>query len=306
MRICPACDTHLINPDDAVLTTLRPSEDYKTSVLSGLSPAVIMECASRGMAFFQYQITQELVYQEHMTRALTERYTQLNTQLDNIRNEANTEINDLKNQLVASQHDRKGLAERNAELVHAYKEKVSAQQQLRQQYQELKNRVNAVAVEDAANHTVENVVQGLAHGNRADNGRGVQRPNAVHARGQPSPTMFTHGRQGSGHSGGQSAYQYNDQENMLGETPHHREQFRGPSFDNRQPIGSQASIARPTPTRQPLGAMDPNAGYANNNGYGLHAGMSAGMKVGRQAGSVANRATPAPSRGLGNSILGMR
>lgn len=151
------------------------------------------------------------VYQEHMTRALTERYTQLNTQLDNIRNEANTEINDLKNQLAASQHDRKSLTERNAELVHGYKEKVLAQQQLRQQYQELKNRVNAVAVEDAANHTVENVVQGLAQGNRAGNGRGAQRPNAVHAGGQPSPTMFTHGRQGSVHSGGHNAYEHNDQ-----------------------------------------------------------------------------------------------
>jgi len=60
VRTCPACDTHLINPDDAVLTTLTPSEDYKTSVLSGLSPSIIMECASRGMAFFHYQVTQEM------------------------------------------------------------------------------------------------------------------------------------------------------------------------------------------------------------------------------------------------------
>jgi len=93
---------------------------------------------------------------------------------------------------------------------------------------------------------------------------------------------------------------------MLGGTPHHRDRFNGPSFDNRHPVGSQGSIARPTPTRQPLGAIDQNAGYSNNNGYGLNAGMSAGMKVGRQAGGIANRATPAPPRGLGNSILGMR
>jgi len=146
-----------------------------------------------------------------MSRALTERYTQLNTQLDNLRNEANTEINDLKNQLAASQHDRQALTKRNHELVTAYKEKVSAQQQLRQQYQELKSRVNAVAVEDAANHTVENVVQGLAYGHRAGNGRGAQRPNALHTRAQQSPTMFTHGRQGSVHGGGQYAYQFNDQ-----------------------------------------------------------------------------------------------
>lgn len=93
---------------------------------------------------------------------------------------------------------------------------------------------------------------------------------------------------------------------MLGGTPHHHERYNGPPFAARQPVGSQSNIARPTPTRQPLGAIDPNAGYANNTCYGLNAGMSAGMKVGRQAGGIANRATPAPSRGLGNSILGMR
>lgn len=41
-RTCPACYTQLVNPDDAVVTALNPSEDYKTSILSGLSPAVIM------------------------------------------------------------------------------------------------------------------------------------------------------------------------------------------------------------------------------------------------------------------------
>lgn len=58
--ICPACDAHLTNPDDAVITNLNPTEDYKTSVLSGLSPNVIMECAGRALSFWAYQITQEV------------------------------------------------------------------------------------------------------------------------------------------------------------------------------------------------------------------------------------------------------
>ena len=60
IRICPACQNELGNPDDAVVTQLNPTEDYKTSVLSGLNPSLIMECASRGMAFFQYQASQEM------------------------------------------------------------------------------------------------------------------------------------------------------------------------------------------------------------------------------------------------------
>lgn len=59
-RLCPACQTSLPNPDDAVLTKLNPTEDYKTSVLSGLAPGTIMECAGRGLAFWSYQSTQEM------------------------------------------------------------------------------------------------------------------------------------------------------------------------------------------------------------------------------------------------------
>lgn len=57
---CPACGTHLTKPDDAVIAELNPSEDYKTSVLSGLSPNTIVECASRALSFWAYQTTQEV------------------------------------------------------------------------------------------------------------------------------------------------------------------------------------------------------------------------------------------------------
>ena len=59
-RQCPACKAPLSNPDDAVTTILQPTEDYKTSVLSGLDPSTIMECAGRALAFWAYQSTQEM------------------------------------------------------------------------------------------------------------------------------------------------------------------------------------------------------------------------------------------------------
>ena len=58
--ICPACDIQLTNPDDVVVANLNPTEDYKTSVLSGLSPNVIMECAGRALNFWAYQTMQEM------------------------------------------------------------------------------------------------------------------------------------------------------------------------------------------------------------------------------------------------------
>ena len=57
---CPVCNTNFTNPDDAIIAILNPTEDYKTSVLSGLSPNVIMECAGRALSFWAYQTTQEM------------------------------------------------------------------------------------------------------------------------------------------------------------------------------------------------------------------------------------------------------
>ncbi|KAK1969860.1 cyclin [Colletotrichum eremochloae] len=57
---CPACRTQLTNPDDAVVTHLNLTDDYKTTILSGLSPNVIMECAGRALSFWAYQTTQEM------------------------------------------------------------------------------------------------------------------------------------------------------------------------------------------------------------------------------------------------------
>jgi hypothetical protein len=89
----------LTNPDDVVVAGLNPSEDYKTSVLSGLSPTVIMECASRGLSFYSYQSAQEIIYQEHLAKSLTEKYTTLSQQMDQLILDANTQIKALQDKL---------------------------------------------------------------------------------------------------------------------------------------------------------------------------------------------------------------
>ena len=97
---------------------MNPSEDYKTSVLSGLNPTIIMECASRAVGFWSYQATQEMyhttpctgrilcgitdfysTYQEYLAKTLTEKYGNLSLQMDNIINEANTEMDHLNQKM---------------------------------------------------------------------------------------------------------------------------------------------------------------------------------------------------------------
>ena len=82
-----------------VVSGLSPSEDYKTSVLSGLSPTIIMECASRGLGFYSYQASQEIIYQEHLAKSLTEKYTLLNQQVDRLVHDANSRIKALQDKL---------------------------------------------------------------------------------------------------------------------------------------------------------------------------------------------------------------
>lgn len=92
---CPACGSHLANPDDAAITNLNPSEEYKSSVLSGLSPNIIMECAGRALSFWAYQATQDICYQQYLYKTLSEKYSSLTMRLDKTVNEANSEIGNL-------------------------------------------------------------------------------------------------------------------------------------------------------------------------------------------------------------------
>ncbi|RDB23263.1 E3 ubiquitin-protein ligase CCNB1IP1 [Hypsizygus marmoreus] len=91
-RLCPACDTTLTEPDDVVVCSLHPSNDYKTSVLSGLTPSIILEICTRAISFWQYQIFQEHSFQQAVVRNLNDKGVQLQKQLDNVVREANSEI----------------------------------------------------------------------------------------------------------------------------------------------------------------------------------------------------------------------
>jgi len=76
---------------------LQPTNDYKTSVLSGLTPSTILEICSRAISFWQYQIHQENAFQQAVERNVNDKNGQLQKQLDNVIREANGEMNLLNN-----------------------------------------------------------------------------------------------------------------------------------------------------------------------------------------------------------------
>ncbi|KAL4803868.1 hypothetical protein BDV18DRAFT_40160 [Aspergillus unguis] len=149
-RRCPACEMVLINPDDAVMTVLQPTEDYKTSVLSGLDPNTIMECTARALQFWTYQMSQEIVYQEVRKKTLTDKYTNLNTQLDKVVHNANKEIATLQSRLGDMQAAQEQLRKKNQELADMYREKCKKFTQITHLYNILKTRAMKSQMQTAA------------------------------------------------------------------------------------------------------------------------------------------------------------
>lgn len=65
---CPACGTELRDKFDVIQADLKPGETFKSIVLAGMKPDTIMEIAMRAMSFWSYQVEQETLYQESMTK----------------------------------------------------------------------------------------------------------------------------------------------------------------------------------------------------------------------------------------------
>ncbi|PLN83920.1 cyclin [Aspergillus taichungensis] len=161
-RRCPACQATLINPDDAVATILNPTEDYKTSVLSGLDPNTIMECAGRALLFWTYQSSQEIFYQEFLGKTLTEKYTGLNTQMDKVVHNANTEITTLQSKLSEMQDTHEQLGKKNQELADLYREKCKKFTQITNLYNLLKTRAMRSQMQTAASDSMSQALRSLA------------------------------------------------------------------------------------------------------------------------------------------------
>ncbi|KAF8351172.1 hypothetical protein F5887DRAFT_1058107 [Amanita rubescens] len=116
-RLCPACETSLLEP---YICSLHPSNDYKTSVLSGLSPMIILEICSRAISFWQYQIQQE---SKQFYGMLATRTHKLQKQLDNVIREANGEIGLLNGKIAELERDLEIERRKNRELQDASRER---------------------------------------------------------------------------------------------------------------------------------------------------------------------------------------
>ncbi|KAM3536133.1 hypothetical protein MY4038_000599 [Beauveria bassiana] len=156
---CPACDTQLSSPDDAVISNLKPSEAYKTSILSGLSPSIIMECAGRALSFWAYQTTQNIYYQQYLYKTLTEKYATLSGRLEQTFNEANAQIETLQRKMSTLTTENDNSRKKNEELSKAYKEKSRQLLQTQELHDKLRHTVEMGHIQRAATDAIDSRFQ---------------------------------------------------------------------------------------------------------------------------------------------------
>ncbi|KAH7105728.1 hypothetical protein BKA62DRAFT_690708 [Auriculariales sp. MPI-PUGE-AT-0066] len=139
-QVCPACECFLPEPDDCMSTSLHPTNDYKTSVLSGLGPSTIVDIAGRAMAFWSYQMHQEHAYQQAALKHATEKMAYIQKQLDNVIREANTELSLLNSKVVGLERELDLERRKLRELQENSREKDKEYAKLKNQYDKIKRK----------------------------------------------------------------------------------------------------------------------------------------------------------------------
>ncbi|TFY80277.1 hypothetical protein EWM64_g3732 [Hericium alpestre] len=126
--------------EDRQVCSLHPSNDYKTSVLSGLNPSTILEICSRAISFWQYQIHQEYSFQQAVLRNINDKNAQLQKQLDNVIREANGEISLLGNKITELEHDLELERRKVRDLQEGSREREKEYQKLKVQHDKIKRK----------------------------------------------------------------------------------------------------------------------------------------------------------------------
>lgn len=121
--VCPACESSLNQPDDIVMTELSPSEDYKSSVLAGLRPEIIMDICTRAISFYSYQTQQEANFQDLMFRNGEDKYNNLEQQYNQVVRDATSELRVLREKCKTLQKEHEMERRKNQEIADNLSEK---------------------------------------------------------------------------------------------------------------------------------------------------------------------------------------
>ncbi|GAA6035985.1 hypothetical protein JCM8097_005200 [Rhodosporidiobolus ruineniae] len=266
-QVCPACETMLSDTDDVMQTALNPHDSYKTSILSGLSPAIILDIASRGLNFYTYQVQQEASFQALITKQAQERISILEAQLNAVTREANAEIALLRDRVKAGDKDLEMERRRVHELQETHKANSKAYNKLKTQFEKAKQR----ALTNPGDPNLQQAAfsnPASAH-NAMPNPSPAPRQNFVPAAGN---NTFSRSTSSASHPGA------------------HRQQHQAPAWNapgafvaGVQPPSSTVRARRPMQEQQVSGTGGGSGGGRVGTGGGFLGGASSGINTMRKA-----------------------
>ncbi|KAH3980295.1 hypothetical protein HBI56_141620 [Parastagonospora nodorum] len=202
-----------------------------------------MECASRGLAFHSYQTSQEIIYQEHLAKGLTEKYNTLSQQMDQLIHEANSQIQALQDKMQTMQGEYSALEGKNHELSDAFGQKARSLGQITKLYQALKAQVMASHVAHAAGNEAEITLQ-TARGDRfIDRLPGIRAGTAQYSQTRVSQRVGggrPHNRADSRSSGDSGQHRQG-----IGLSQHYAPHLQGHGLGNRMGSSQAAPVGTP-------------------------------------------------------------
>ncbi|KAL7969703.1 hypothetical protein HDV63DRAFT_40480 [Trichoderma sp. SZMC 28014] len=183
---CPACDVQLPKEEDVALINVNPTEEFKTCVLSGLSPNTIMECAGRAISFWSYQVTHETHYQRHRYKSLWEKHSELWAQHDQVKREYSADMNRLGDKLKSMTELQDALQQKNNELAAAYQDKSRKLFQTQELYNKVKKRAELSQIEQAAFNAVDTSTRSVPQPSTSNQASNSFRPHSLNGENERS------------------------------------------------------------------------------------------------------------------------
>ncbi|XP_020602293.1 E3 ubiquitin-protein ligase CCNB1IP1-like [Orbicella faveolata] len=154
--VCPACETNLSAKFDVIRVDLQASEQFKSMVLAGQKPEVIMEICSRALAFWTYQTHQEKMYQDYVASKAKEKTTQLEQYYNQVLSKLQAELNSLRSQTSNDKKELDDTKKRYNELSEKLMEKNRQYLKLQAMYDSLRRKtITPSVLEGREEHLLE-------------------------------------------------------------------------------------------------------------------------------------------------------
>ena len=139
--VCPACDSVIPSTDDIICLSLNPTEEFKSTILAGMHPDIILDICQRALRFWTYQVEQEAFVQSSLMKKVESRYAQIEQQLQTAMHRTHVEVGKWKQKVHELQKSLDQERQRNQELGSQYTDKQRQLQKLQGSYEKLKRRM---------------------------------------------------------------------------------------------------------------------------------------------------------------------